>query len=76
MENTIGEKSYCFSVRIVRLYRFLNCEKNEPIIARQILKSGTSIGANVEEQWEVVLVRIFQTNSVLLTKNAGKQNTG
>jgi four helix bundle protein len=52
MENTgnvIRDKSFRFSVRIIKLYQFLCSEKNEYNLNKQILKSGTSIGANVEE---------------------------
>ncbi len=48
-ENIILEKSYLFAQRIVSLYLFLKQEKKEYELARQILKSGTSIGANIEE---------------------------
>jgi len=48
-ENIIVDKSYLFAQRIVKLYLFLKNEKKEFELARQILKSGTSIGANVEE---------------------------
>lgn len=46
--NLIQEKSYLFALRIVRLYQFLE-RKNEHVISKQLLRSGTSIGANVEE---------------------------
>jgi four helix bundle protein len=46
--NIIQEKSFAFALRIVHLTRYLN-DKKEFIISRQILRSGTSIGANVEE---------------------------
>ena len=48
-ENVIVQKSYDFAKRIVKLYIFLSKEKNEYILSKQILRSGTSIGANVEE---------------------------
>jgi four helix bundle protein len=48
-ENIIKDKSFNFSVRIVKLGRYLTEKKKEYTISRQILKSGTSIGANVEE---------------------------
>ena len=48
-ENIIQEKSYMFALRIVKLYRWLCEEKKEFVLAKQILRSGTSIGANVEE---------------------------
>lgn len=48
-ENIIIDKSFNFSVRIINLYKYLCYNKNEYILSKQILKSGTSIGANIEE---------------------------
>lgn len=48
-ENTIRNKTFDFALRIVKLSRFLIDEKNEYILSKQILRSGTSIGANIEE---------------------------
>ena len=48
-ENTVVEKSFEFAVRIVKLYRFLCDARNEYVMSKQILKCGTSIGANVAE---------------------------
>ena len=48
-ENIVKDKSYLFSVRVVKLYKFLVDEKKVFDIGRQILRSGTSIGANIEE---------------------------
>ena len=48
-ENAIQTKSYAFALRIVKLYRFLCGEKKEFVLSKQIVRSGTSIGANVEE---------------------------
>ena len=47
-ENPIQEKSYRFALKIIELSRQLK-QKNEYVLGRQLLKSGTSIGANVEE---------------------------
>jgi len=48
-ENTIQIKSYQFALRVVKLYKYLIEEKKEFVLSKQILKSGTSIGANIEE---------------------------
>lgn len=48
-ENVIQVKTYAFAVRIVRLYQYLVKSKNEYVLSKQLLRSGTSIGANVEE---------------------------
>ena len=47
--STIYLKSKQFAVRIVKLYQFLCGTKNEYVLSKQLLKSGTSIGANVAE---------------------------
>jgi len=47
--NIIQEKSFSFAVRIVKLYKFLCEEKKEFLLSKQVLRSGTSIGANIEE---------------------------
>lgn len=47
--NPIEEKSFAFSVRIVRLYKHLTQRKHEYVLSKQILRSGTSIGANISE---------------------------
>ena len=47
-ENAVREKAMQFAIRIVKLYKFL-CEKNEFVMSKQILRSGTSIGANIAE---------------------------
>ena len=48
-DNLIVLKSRNFAIRIIRLYQYLQQEKKEFVIAKQLLKSGTSIGANVKE---------------------------
>ena len=48
-DSPIQVKSYAFAVRVVRLYQYLSKEKNERTLSRQLLRSGMSIGANVEE---------------------------
>lgn len=48
-ENILLDKTLHFAVRIVKLYTYLTKEKREFVMARQILKSATSIGANANE---------------------------
>ena len=47
--NAVQEKSYAFALRIIKLYRYLSEKKNERVLSKQVLRSGTSIGANIEE---------------------------
>jgi four helix bundle protein len=48
-ENIILDKSFTFAVRIVKLYKQLSDEKKEYVLSKQLLRSGTSIGANINE---------------------------
>lgn len=48
-ENIVQDKSFKFSLRIVNLYRYLSENKKEVILSKQLLRSGTSIGSNIEE---------------------------
>ncbi len=48
-DNVVWQKSIAFSVRIIRLYQHLRKEKHEFVMAMQVLRSGTSVGANISE---------------------------
>ena len=48
-ENIIKDKSFNFAVRIVNLYKWLITEKKEYVLSKQLLRSGTSVGAMVRE---------------------------
>ena len=47
--NKVKEKSFAFAKRVVNAYRYLCEEKNEYVLSKQFLRSGTSIGANIAE---------------------------
>ena len=49
VENPVYEKNFEFAVRIVNLYKYLTAEKKEYVMSKQLLRCGTSIGANVAE---------------------------
>ena len=49
IKESVREKSEKFAIRIVNLYKYLTSEKNEYVMSKQILRSGTSIGANLAE---------------------------
>ena len=49
ISNVIETKSFDFAVRIVNLYKHLTTDKKEFVLSKQLLRSGTSIGANVSE---------------------------
>ena len=48
-DSIVYEKSFKFAKRIIKLYKFLVYEKKERVISHQIMKSGTSIGANISK---------------------------
>ncbi len=48
-ENIIRDKTFNFSLQIIEMYKYLTREKKEYVLSKQVLRSATSIGANVEE---------------------------
>jgi len=48
-QNVILDKAFAYSIRIVKLYKHLKDEKKEYILSKQLLRCGTSIGANINE---------------------------
>lgn len=48
-DNILAEKSYGFARRVIKLYRHLSVEQKEYVLSKQVLRSGTSIGANIAE---------------------------
>ncbi|MFM6926396.1 MAG: four helix bundle protein [Ferruginibacter sp.] len=48
-ENIVRDKSYAFALRIVKAYKYLAEEKKEYVLSKQLLRCGTSVGANIEE---------------------------
>ncbi len=47
--NVLQQKSFAFAIRIVNAYKYLTEQEKEYVLSKQLLRSGTSIGANVEE---------------------------
>ena len=72
MENVIVEKSKKFAVKIIRLYQNLQEEKKEFVLSKQILKSGTSIGANVKEAIRAQSKRDFASKMNISLKEASE----
>jgi len=48
-ENVLKDKSYAFALRVVKVYKYLIAEHKEFVLSKQVLRSGTSIGANIAE---------------------------
>jgi four helix bundle protein len=68
--NEILDLSFSFAVRIVNLYRYLNDEKKEFVLSRQLLRSGTSIGANVTESQDAQSRKDFISKLSIALKEA------
>ena len=68
--NVIQIKSYAFALKIVKTYQYLVEEKKEFVLSRQLLKSGTSIGANTEEALGGQTDRDFYTKFNIVYKEA------
>ncbi len=48
-ESLLSAKSFAFSLRIIKLYKYMSSELKEFVLSKQVLRSGTAIGANIEE---------------------------
>jgi len=70
-ENTVLRKSYEFAVRIVKLSRKLRSE-GEYVLSKQVLRSGTSIGANVEEAQAAQSRKDFHSKLTIASKEANE----
>ena len=71
-DNVILSKTFKFSIRIVKLYRYLSENKNEYVLSKQILRSGTSIGANVNEAVEAQSKKDFTSKMGIALKEASE----
>ena len=69
-ENTIKDKSFEFALKIIDLYKYLSYEKKEYVISKQLLRSGTSIGANVEEAQAAQSKKDFISKMSIAAKEA------
>ena len=72
MENVIEIKSFDFAVRIVNLYKYLTNEKKEFVLSKQLLRSGTSIGANVAEAEQAQSTPDFVSKMSIALKEASE----
>lgn len=72
MDNVIENKSFQFAIRIVRLYKFLCEEKKEYILSKQLLRAGTSIGANVTESQQAQSKPDFVSKISIAIKEASE----
>ena len=70
--NVVREKSFDFAVKIVNLYRFLCAEKKEYVLSKQLLRSGTSVGANIEEALQAQSKRDYLHKMNIALKEASE----
>jgi four helix bundle protein len=71
-ESILLNKSKAFSYRIVRLYKYLCAEKKEYILSKQVLRSGTSIGANISEAQYAHGIKDFISKLSIAEKETGE----
>ncbi len=69
-ENIILTKTYKFALRIIKLYKYLVEEKKEYTLSKQILRSGTSVGANSEEGAGSISKKDFRAKFFIAYKEA------
>lgn len=69
-DNLIMEKSYKFSLMVIELYKFLTEEKKEYVLSKQLLRCGTSIGANVNEAQAAISKKDFISKISISSKEA------
>lgn len=69
-ENLVFDKSKDFAIRIVNLYKYLCETKKEYVLSKQILRSGTSIGANIAESECAISKKDFMSKLYIALKEA------
>ncbi len=69
-DNIVLKKSMDFAVRIVKLYKYLRDEKLESVLSKQLLRCGTSVGANLNEAQEAVSQKEFEAKVYIALKEA------
>ena len=67
-ENAAYDKAYKFAIRVVKAYQYLTNEKKEFVLSKQLLKSGTSIGANIAEANGAISVADFSSKMSIAYK--------
>ena len=66
--NIIKDKSKLFAIKMINLYKDLSINKKEYVLSKQILRSGTSIGANINEASCSITKKEFLSKMVMLPK--------
>ena len=73
-DSIVGRKSYDFAITIIKLYKNLSTEKREFILSKQVLRSGTSIGANINEALAAESKKDFVHNNEYLIKRSQRNS--
>ena len=71
-EKTVKYKSKKFAVRVVNLYKFLRSDKKEFVLSKQILRAGTSIGANIAESECAISTKDFLSKIYIALKECAE----
>ena len=74
MQYTVEEKSFAFAVRIVNAYKCITTEQKEYVLTKQLLRSGTSIGANISEAQQAQSRADFLAKLSISLKEASETN--
>lgn len=69
-DNVVKDKTFEFALKIVDLYKYLHYKKKEYVLSKQLLRSGTSIGANVEEAQAAQSRKDFLSKMSIASKEA------
>ena len=72
--NIVEEKSFEFSVRIVNLYKYLTTARQEYVMSKQLLRSGTSVGANICEAQQAQSQMDFLSKMSIALKECYESN--
>lgn len=75
-ENVIKTKRFAFSLRIIKLYPYLQSEKKEFILSKQLMRSGSSIGAMIRESEQAESKLDFMHKLAIHKNKPMKQNIG
>ena len=71
-ENIVLDKSHAFALRIVRLYKFLNHEKNEFVLSKQAMLAGTYVGAHVKAAEDAESKNVFVHEMAIALRKASE----
>jgi len=70
-DNVVLTKSKAFAVRMIQLYKYLSSDRKEFILSKQLLRSGTSIGANAREAVNAYSKKEFASKDEHCSKRGG-----